>query len=144
MTGRSSFGPIAATLAFACASACGGDGEIDLLGGSGGAAGTAGTAGAASGGAGGCGGCEADEVCDAPTGECTEPCSPAEPCTSSERSVCHPDREVCVECIGDGTCGGEHPRCALPAGECVECLTGADCGDPSHPVCNQEFQCSDD
>lgn len=46
-------------------------------------------------------------------------------CTSTERPRCETAVGICVQCVGDGDCKGDHHRCVR--GECVHCTVEADC-----------------
>lgn len=96
--------------------------------------------------------------------------APGDPCRNSldcvdapgNRTICDPETESCVECVGASDCAdgntcaantcvesnrcvnsldcvaasGERPICDRLAGECVECATAADCGDSADCVRN--------
>lgn len=65
--------------------------------------------------------------CDA-GGECgSRPLDPGTPCSTG---VCDGEASPsCVECLGDGYCWGERPRCDPALRTCVECLEDAECND---------------
>jgi hypothetical protein len=46
-----------------------------------------------------------------------ERCRDADDCREGRRSLCHPERNVCVACVSDEDCGDDE-HCEHDAGEC--------------------------
>src|SRR6185369_6077590 len=47
------------------------------------------------------------ETCDPVTNRCSRECDSSNDCSSNQvNRQCDPDRKVCVQCLGDGNCGG--------------------------------------
>ncbi len=81
------------------------------------------------------------ETCDTIEGKCVPTCASNADCTDRTRTVCAPDREICVECLADTDCDGGKPRCI--ADQCRQCATDADCAD-AKPWCTVEkWECKE-
>lgn len=65
--------------------------------------------------------------CDASGGCGGRPLEPGTPCSGG---VCDGEASPsCVECLSDGHCPRERPRCDQTVRACIECLEDADCND---------------
>jgi hypothetical protein len=89
--------------------------------------------------------CETDANCDAGSGRpycdtdrniCVE-CLGDGNCADTDDPICLEGR--CVECVDDSTCGGDDPYCRTENHRCVECLTDANCDQDE--FCDNDFSC---
>ena len=63
-------------------------------------------------------------------------CTPRPACTATGNEcdskpltpVCKTPENICVECLGDGNCGGSTPVCDTVSNTCVECTQTSQCG----------------
>jgi hypothetical protein len=93
-----------------------------------------------------CAECTGDEhcngrQCDIPRNVCVD-CMNSSFCEDEEiKKVCNPDARLCVQCIGNGDCGGDTPVCSA-SNVCVRCTDSSQCPSDT-PVCdnNQCYQC---
>jgi len=62
-------------------------------------------------------------------------CDATSQCVPAHHPYCHPELNVCVECVGDVNCSGK--VCDRARGRCSECVLDGDCAGES-PYCDRE------